>query len=122
MAVGDLKNVVLDGVGYNAIREGDSEETRGKFEKTAIIHSGGVTQQFTLRSSMVTAPLLVTEDEAIQIEQLADQQENFPLSYTQPDGTVRRCIGFIVISTVRSNRTGEMTIEMHAENNQWETF
>ncbi len=120
--VGSIRKVTLDGITYSAGSEDESEETRGKYATTAIVHSGGVIAQQILQSRMVSVILVVDDEEAQAIEALADGDDNFPMSYTTAANVTKSAVGFINISSTRSNLTGKMTIEMHPENNQWETF
>lgn len=122
MAVsGSIRKVLVDGLLFNAAADGNFAKTP-KVEKEALRHSGGNMIKVTLASGNVEGvKLLCTTAEYDILEDKADDNSGFSMSYEMADGSVWRTSGSIMLGNFESEE-GSVEITMIPLSGIWQPF
>jgi len=109
---GSLRKVTLDGVTYNVAADVSVTEVGSKFENSNVPHSGGNMRKMVKRSeNREGIDLLANSAEKEQLKSLADQLDDFPMSYETAAGDVYRTTGRIEFES-RTTDENRATIQM----------
>lgn len=121
MAVGTLRNVMIEGITYLAAADVAASQILSKYEKAMIPTSGRAVMQMIKRIPTTESIVIITTPaEAEQIKNFANSTELLNMSYTESDGSVNSARGTINLEN-RETDTGRTTISMLPEDD-WVLF
>lgn len=121
MAVsGSIRKVTLAGVTYDV--KADSDPTHvGDVNTEGIRHSGGTLMKKELMvANIESVDLIVDSTQELNLRALALQEENFPMSLTYADNSVKSAEGQIMIEN-RTAQENTMPITMIPDG-EWDIF
>lgn len=119
---GSIRKVVLDGVTYDAVADGDFSEVGSQYENTAIQTSGRTIRKMVKRSASVdNVKLACNAAEKDALKALADGLKEITMSYMTADGSQYKAQGFIEFKS-RSTAETSAEVTMIPTNGTWETF
>lgn len=117
---GSVKKVTLDGVTFYIKADSDPSHV-GDFETEGIRHSGGTLMKKTLAvANIESVDLVVDAVDEQNLRDLADRTDNFSMSITYSDDSIKTAAGQINIdsSTAQENT---LTIMMIPDG-KWDIF
>lgn len=119
---GSIRKVTLNGITFDAMADANFSEIGSQFENEAVPTSGRNLRKMTRRAKNVESVVLACDgSEREIISNLADQVDDFPMSYETASGDVYRATGWIEFEN-RETEEGRATIQMHPRNNEWQPF
>jgi hypothetical protein len=121
MAVGTLRNVMIEGITYLAAADVAVSHVLSQFEKAMIPTSGPAVMQMTKRITAAESMVLITTaSEAEQLRNFANSTELLNMSFTLASGASYATRGTIELEN-RETDTGRTTIQMLPEED-WVLF
>jgi hypothetical protein len=112
MAVGTLRNVMIDGITYPAAGDIDVSHILTKFEKEMIPTSGKAVMKLTARIPAAESVVLITSaQQAEQLKNFANSIETISMSFTLASNDTYMSTGTIELES-RETATGRTNIQM----------
>lgn len=117
---GSLRKVTLDGQTFNVAADANLSQTAGQ-EKEGIRHTGGTTIKTTLKTATVeSVDLIVDGNQFLDLQELAERNVAFPMSYEEESGDVWRAQGQINLDA-RETETTKVSVVLIPVS-KWEAF
>lgn len=102
---GTPRKVTLDGVTYNVASDANFSQTP-PVSNEGVRHTGGTLIKKTLMVGQVeSVTLIVNGAQNASLEELADRNVNFPMSYELASGDVYRAVGQINLDNRETEET-----------------
>lgn len=112
MTVGTLRNVMINGVSYDAAADVAVSHILSQYENSRIPTSGRSVPQKIKRVATAESMVLITSaGEAEQLKNYAESTEELQLSFTLADNATYSAVGTIEFEN-RETDTGRTTIQM----------
>ena len=119
--VGAIRRVTLDGVTYDVFPDANVSEVGAKWKNEPVPTSGRTLRKMTKQTESRTGIALACNGaERDVLKALAENTDDFTMSYETACGDVYRCKGFIDFET-RETEEGRAMISMHPRD-AWEAF
>jgi hypothetical protein len=121
MAVGTIRNVMINGVTYSAAADIDISHILSEYENARIPTSGKSIRQMTKRVPAAESVVLITSAaEAEQLRFNAESTDDLQLSFTLVDGSTYMALGSIELEN-RETATGRTTLQLQPDS-PWVLF
>jgi hypothetical protein len=121
MAVGTMRQFMVEGITYPIAADAAASQILSKFENSLIPTSGKSVRQMTKRVPAVESfALITTEGEADQLKQFSESVEWLRLSYTTAKGASYSALGQVEFEN-RETDTGRTTLQLLPEED-WVLF
>lgn len=118
---GSIRKVTINGITFDAMADANISETGSQYANESVPTSGRNMRKMTRRAENRESVILACNgSERSLLEELADQLDDFPMSYETAAGDVYRSTGWIEFEN-RETEENRATIQM-CPRDRWDSF